>query len=226
MSNEVGWGRLEQFLHPSLGLVNYEVAEVPDDSDGQVQRVVELMTRYAEEDSGTPAIQAQAQQAVQANPSDPLQGVFDLVRGQMRFIKDEITTDAFGHLSTWKPFVEALIRPVDVASEERFRFGDCDDFSMYTACLLTNLGIPCSFVTIAADQSDPSRFSHVYVAAYPNGERVAMDTSHGQYPGWEAPGAFRVVEWPVGRDRQLGQWAVIGAAVLAWWWAWNKGWVN
>lgn len=44
--------------------------------------------------------------------------------------------------------------------------GDCDDFSTLTAALLTAAGIPWEFVTVAADRSEPQRFSHVYLRAH------------------------------------------------------------
>ncbi len=75
---------------------------------------------------------------------------------------------------------------------------DCDGFTSYLAALLIALGVPCSFATVAAHKEDPSIYSHVYVVAYPNGQRVPLDSSHGEYPGWEAPNEFnKFREWPV-----------------------------
>ncbi|MES2124071.1 MAG: hypothetical protein V4503_05225, partial [Gemmatimonadota bacterium] len=56
-------------------------------------------------------------------------------------------------------------------------------------------GIPCKFCTVAASEIAPDQYSHVYTVAYPNGERVPMDTSHGKYFGWQAPNWFRRQEW-------------------------------
>ena len=89
-----------------------------------------------------------------------------------------------------------------VGSTAAARLGDCDDFSMYAASLLTALDIPCNFVTVAGDESNPNIFTHVYVAAYPNGERVVVDASHGPECGWE-------VYRPSGRKQE---WAVSGNA--------------
>jgi hypothetical protein len=70
---------------------------------------------------------------------------------------------------------------------------------MYGAAHLMARGVPCSFVTVAADDSDPSMYSHVYLAAYPNGQRVPIDLSHGHYPGWETVNRFgKRKEWPIG----------------------------
>jgi transglutaminase-like putative cysteine protease len=91
--------------------------------------------------------------------------------------------------------VEVLVRPRDLSRGNDI--GDCDDYTGWTAALLEANGIPCTFCTVAADARDPARYSHIYVVAYLNGVRVPMDCSHGQYPGWESPVAYRKREWPV-----------------------------
>jgi len=63
--------------------------------------------------------------------------------------------------------------------------GDCDDFAGLTAALLIACGISGRFVLIAADPKTPKRLSHIYVQAdTTDAGPVAMDTSHGEYPGW------------------------------------------
>jgi hypothetical protein len=86
---------------------------------------------------------------------------------------------------------------------------------MYVAALLAAAGIPCAFVTVAADPLDPAHFTHVYVAAYPApGVRVAMDASHGDYAGWECPNRYgRRVEWPLGESSQ-GEYVTLGIMLL------------
>ncbi len=93
-----------------------------------------------------------------------------------------------------------LIRPVDQAMLiERMGAGfeDCDGWELYAGCLLTALGIPCSLVTVSAEPREPYRYSHVYLAAYADGERIPIDFSHGPYPGWECPNTGRLREWAV-----------------------------
>ena len=127
--------------------------------------------------------------------------------------------------------VEVLVRPRDMAVAKT-RVGDCDDYSMYAACLLTALGIPAAFVTVAGDPRAPRYFTHVYVAAYPGGQRVPVDASHGKYCGWEAGMEIPVgakQEWPVGNPLancgpgMLGWAAMVAAGVGMAWWVWGRG---
>ena len=102
--------------------------------------------------------------------------------------------------------------------------GDCDDFSMYLAALLTANGIACSFITVAADGHAPDQYSHVYVVAYPDGERVACDASHGKYPGWEVPNAFgKIREWECADNGGgwLGMVAGVGLVIAGGWLAYR-----
>jgi len=86
---------------------------------------------------------------------------------------------------------DLLALPVPVAQ------GDCDDYSMLAASMLLAEGIPCAFVTVAADSRDPSQFSHVYVVSRRGGARIPIDASHGPSVGWETPEFYRRSEWPV-----------------------------
>lgn len=71
--------------------------------------------------------------------------------------------------------------------------GDCDDRATLLAALLRSIGIPAelSFRAVAAV---PGRnvFSHVYVVAQLNGERIALDpTFHSNAVGYEYPAVSR-----------------------------------
>lgn len=188
---------MKSLFHPALGqTVNYSVSEVPEGGDGQTSAVIGMMSRYAVEDSSTREIQLDAQRALADNPTlAPEEAVFWWVKRRIRFVRDEETVVPFGDQGG--VMVEALIRPVDMSTMAGDKQGDCDDFSMYTASLLLALGIPAAFVTVAASPGN-NDFSHVYVAAYPGGRRVPLDTSHGDRPGWETPRAHRIKEWEVG----------------------------
>lgn len=188
--------------HPSFGAVRYSVSEVPTGGDGQTAAVIGLMKGYVQEDARHPILLKDLQQALASRPDLPAhEAIFWWVKDRVRFVRDEDTVQPWQQ-GTDLPVVEALIRPVDMVvmcggGASCQRTGDCDDFSMYTAALLTAAGIDAAFATVAAS-SESTDFSHVYVVAYPNGTRVPLDTSHGAYPGWETNQARRIQEWPVG----------------------------
>lgn len=191
--------------HPSLGVVKYSVAEVPTGGDGQTQAVVGMMTGYVVEDAKHPILVADLQNALAARPElPPHEAIYWWVKDRVRFVRDEEITYPWQEQNT-HPVVEALIRPVDMIAMCEGgrggpgcqRIGDCDDFSMYTAALLTAAGVEAKFATVAANP-ESTDFSHVYVVAYPNGVRVPMDTSHGSHPGWETGQGSRIQEWPIG----------------------------
>lgn len=76
--------------------------------------------------------------------------------------------------------------------------GDCAIQTPLACSLLEASGVPCRMVPVAADPSDPSRFTHVFSAAVlEDGSLYPLDTSHGPAPGWETPTEFRRAVWPV-----------------------------
>jgi len=81
-----------------------------------------------------------------------------------------------------------LLNPPPVMLRMKQPQGDCDDYTMLVCALLKCLGVPFEVVTVAADPTEPDRWSHVYaVALVEDGARFPMDTSHGKFPGWEVP---------------------------------------
>jgi hypothetical protein len=192
---------------PAYSLLSSQL--VSDDPDDQVEQTIAAMRHYAARDASSPEIQRDAASILNRWPDDPVAGVFDFVRSGVRFEQDEkIGAPVEADLS-W-PVIEVLMPPSELSrmctgSEECTRAGDCDDFSMWAASLLLALGIPCAFVTVAADSREPDRYSHVYVAAYPPGRgRIALDTSHGPFPGWEVGNRFgKRKEWPLKQSKIL-----------------------
>jgi len=202
--------------HPDLGAVRYSLEQLPDDSDGQVAHTIGLMRSYALEDAASPAIQADLYAALGEKASalpqaDVATRVFDYVKRRIQFVQDERLASPW--LAEGTDVIEVLVRPIDLSMQTAPRMGDCDDFSAYTASLLTAAGVDNSFVTVAADASAPGQFSHVYVAAYPDGVRLPLDTSHGDYAGWETLNYSRRKEWPV-LGNWTGEWQSGNLAVL------------
>ena len=209
--------------HPVLGGVSYQVRGMSHNPDSQVRQTLGLMGRRVAEDSSDPQFISRVRRAfdVQMYPGvrgtgvgkgvipgtedeiDLCERVWAHTKAGIKFQRDEVTGDGVGGYPS-DEVVETIIRPVEMAKfmDRGDAVGDCDDFSMYLACCLKSLGIPCAFATTAADSRDPGQFSHVYVVAYPKSGsgmrmRFPLDASHGEYPGWETQGLGRYQEWPV-----------------------------
>jgi hypothetical protein len=66
--------------------------------------------------------------------------------------------------------------------------GDCAVYSTLIPSMLSVLGVPWELETVAADGDQPTVYSHVFVRAIlPDGSRLPLDASHGDYPGWQVP---------------------------------------
>jgi hypothetical protein len=185
--------------HPDFGgMTAYEITSLPEGADGQVRETLRKIAGTILEDASDPLILEDAQNALQMGNGCPIQGVWNWIKPRIRFQQDE---DSARKLQVSDPripdVIEVLIRPADQAWLIRMNrgFEDCDGFVHYGACLLVALGVPVRMVTVSADTDAPSRFSHVYLASYLNGQRVPLDLSHGEYPGWECPNTGRVKEW-------------------------------
>lgn len=212
-----------RMFHPSWKEdINVEEVWLPDDPDMQTAATISLMKGLALADA--PYMEREVAQAYANGPSgtqrEKCERIFRHVKAKISFTDDSRLTSALQNDKPHAPFVEALIRPRDMiemcAAGQCQRVGDCDDFSMMLASLLANQGVKCKFVTIAADQANPKRFSHVYVAAYPDGERLPLDASHGPSAGWESPRQYRITEWPV-NGMDASTFAVLGLlAFIAW----------
>jgi hypothetical protein len=188
--------------------LNMEARLTGDDPDGQVADTINLMSEYVRSDARSPEVIKEAATVAPMGtpPDEVVEAVFWHVKRLISFQHDDVTAAplatrlAQAGLSDI-PVIEVLIRPRDMVTWRedtgRGQVGDCDDYAMLTAALLRAHGISSSFVTAAADPRVPGQYSHVYVAAYPPSGRIALDTSHGAYPGWEVENASRKEEWPV-----------------------------
>lgn len=209
-------------LHPGFGeVLRYEAIQLPDAPDDQVEQTISLMREYAVQDSAHPLVREDAASALRAYPGlSPEEAVFYWVKNRVGFVRDEVLGSPIP-VPPDAPLIETLIRPVDMvalcSSSGCRRAGDCDDFSMYGAALLTALGRRVCFVTVAADGRDPNAYSHVYLVSYGDGgERFPLDISHGPHPGWETANLYgKRREWPVGG---LGAVDLLLVGAGLWWW--------
>ena len=218
-----------RFYSPTHGHeIQMGAVQVSDDPDTQVAQVIAMMDQYSDEDSQTPEIRGDALRA--AASGDPISGNWADVANRIRFVQDEKTAAPFTSFMKG-PIVETLVRPVDMRAMQEPQ-GDCDDFSMTMRARMLALGIPAGFATVAVDRDDPERYSHVYAIADcsngvcgPNWDgRVALDASHGDYPGWEAPNPFgKRTDWCIqSAASNLGWVFAVGLLIggfgyLAWW---------
>lgn len=209
--------------HPDFGTdVRYEFDSLPDNPDQQVRATMRTLLRYLRHDAGLPFFQQHALEIAGKGP-DPITAVWNHIKQTMRFQQDADTADKLQVNDPRKEdTIEVLIRPVDQALLIMLRgigVEDCDGYELYAGCLLTALGVPANVVTIAANQDHPGQFTHVYLAAYPqgqNGVRIPLDFSHGKYVGWEARNTGRLKEWPIEVTRAEIFWeSVIPLALLS-----------
>jgi len=181
--------------------VRYSVTTLSDVPDVQVEQTIALMKRYSLEDAAKPILHEAVRQARLAHPAhDLVSAIYWWVKDRLRFVRDEVTAASLPDRIAGD-VVEALIRPVDLLQSSGA--GDCDDYSMLLASMLTAAGVRCEFITVAADPAARDRYSHVYVVAYAP-RRIALDASHGSGPGWEVPNRFfKRRRWPLFDDERF-----------------------
>lgn len=165
---------MQTAYHPAFGQrVPYRFVNLPDSPDGQVRATCREVIRLIRHDAAfSPLVQEDAHTYLKAGQGNAITGVWKL-RDKMRFQQDEQTANETDIQDPRiKDTIEVLIRPHDQSKLIRLRdvgIEDCDGYAMYAGCLLWALGIPVALVTVAADPDQPERFSHVYLAAYPEG---------------------------------------------------------
>ena len=190
--------------HPELGEVAYGVHRLSDDPDTQVTQTIQRMARNVREDATSAPILNEAAGIQASGSGDPVSDTFWHVKGRVGFRQDEqLAAPAWSALQDYHlannphdpgaNVVEVIVRPRDLAQMPQ-PLEDCDGFASYLPALLRAQGVKCNFVTVAADARDTSRFSHVYAACYPNGQRVSLDASHGPVPRMGMPERWACLE--------------------------------
>lgn len=128
--------------------------------------------------------------------------VFWLVKHAVEYVHDEPRLARMGESGA----LDLLIAPA-VLVRTRKPKEDCDGFTMLICSMLRVLGVECYIVTVAADPSDPSRWSHVFaLAKLEDGSYMPVDGSHGAFPGWMVPAehVFRWQAWGMDGGRADG----------------------
>ena len=212
ISSESNLGSLLGVMWPSSGIHIDRTPANPLDSDSSTIQTVELMSRLARASSHSPIVQYALSLALSELPADSssrviCRAIYSWIKANVQFSEDEaLIWQGLGISQVDKE----LLIPPDTLLRMPIPMGDCDDFSLLGASMLLAAGIPCSFVTIAADPNEPDKFSHIYLKACildegsienQDGEtkplELCFDASHGNYLGWEYQGYTRKAEWRV-----------------------------
>ena len=136
-----------------------------------------------------------------ASQRDIACAIFHWVRSRVRFIEDEqVMYEQLG-VAPDELDKELLIVPPTLLSMPQ-PMGDCDDFALLIACQLACAGIQSYFVTVAADATDPKKFSHIYNCARleDEGAYLCLDAGNRMAavpPGWEIQKPMRKAIWTV-----------------------------
>lgn len=178
--------------HPMFGAAYMTAVARPGDDEQATAQTIAQMRRLALEDSQAPEIRAAAREAAASSQLETARNVFEWIRRRLQFVSDATLA---GPVSATAAEDEVLIRPRDLVRMPR-PAGDCDDYSMLAAAMLTAAGIPVTYRTVAADPAT-DRYSHVYVVAHTDRGAVALDCSHGPYLGWEVRRAGKARDWPL-----------------------------
>jgi hypothetical protein len=140
-----------------------------------------------------PAVQAAAREAVQRFGNEPgaTPGNANLARAAWWFAKYSVNVlphEQFkATVAAFPEKKQLLLAPEFVLTQPQPE-GDCSAFTMLIAALLKCMGVRCELVTVAVDPREPEVFTHIYPRAIlEDGQRLPLDASHGDYPGWEVP---------------------------------------
>jgi hypothetical protein len=190
--------------HPYFeGPTRYTIEERPNAASDEANtgQTIARMAAYARDDSTSPIVRRAAHEAARgfSDPAEIAGRVHSWIRSTVRFVEDA----ELAHLAGIPPApdTEVLIRPVDILTMAT-PAGDCDDFSMLTAAMLRALGIEASYKTVEADDTAPGLYSHVYTVAHLPAGALAIDSSHGPWPGWEVEPTGKSKLWPIEAPRK------------------------
>jgi hypothetical protein len=179
-------------------LAPLSVVPAPADNDAVTAQTVSLMWQYVQAATQHPPVIEATRQALDGLREDSpawqkARAIHSWIAKHTDFVAHEKMLPGLGFQGD-----EQLLIPPYLFLETGQ--GDCPMYAMLTAAMLEIAGVPAIIVTLAADQRDPTRWSHVYtVAVEENGDYLPVDTAAAaQRPGlgmgWEATG-YRRADW-------------------------------
>jgi hypothetical protein len=170
------------------------------DSFGATRQTVEVMCQQIRDSARDPMVQRAALNCARAFRGGPLyigrdplhdpaalaESCWWWAKHYIRFVHHEALIRQWLNEANQ---LQLLISP-DVLVRMEDRKGDCAIFTSLVCAFLSCLGVDWEIVTVAANPAEPGVFSHVYArAVLPGFLRLALDASHGKYPGWQVPQA-------------------------------------
>ena len=183
--------------------------QAPFDDELATEQTVQEMCGHIRDSVDDPEVQRAARDAVsglgldQATPSNIARCVWVWLFNHIEFVTDDALLLKFMGRQDER---ELLISPA-VMVRARKKQGDCDCFTMMGCALLTCLGVPAFIKTYKCDRRDSDRWAHVCIAVgLEDGSLMAVDASHGDYPGWEVPqeNVYASQLWDMNGDRVGG----------------------
>ena len=162
--NFVDSGETTINVHRHLAAKNVLLIGNTNHPNSEYYRTIAMMRRHVIEDAESEPIRRvaaglQAAAGLSVEPADPVADSFYWVKDRLQFQQDEDTAEPLRPLVTdpeFQAFVEMLIRPRDLVQMPDAR-EDCDGYATLLPTLLRAQRIPCSFVTVAADDHEPGR---------------------------------------------------------------------
>jgi len=186
---------------PFWGSSGATIIDTPTDAantDVSTLDTLRIMSAIARRDSQSPIIKSLAASLCESCNSQQqcAQAIWYFVHGFLTFRPHEdLATNVVGVPQDGIDR-QVLISPASLLALPSPE-GDCAIYSSLTAALLLAQGIKASYRTTASDKDEPWRWSHVYVIAHLHPNDLTLDTSHGDYPGWETRVKFRQYDYAI-----------------------------
>ena len=175
-------------------------------TDVSTADTVRNLCRLARTYATDPAVMAATRGAISAlatgsSQRDICSAIFHWVRATVRFVEDEqLLYEELGVQPADLDQELLIVPPVLLAMPQPM--GDCDDFSLLISSMCLSAGVQPFYVTVAADASDPFKFSHIYVCAKLADEGTYFPLDAGNRlnavpPGWESDAVTRKAVWKI-----------------------------
>lgn len=179
-------------------------------SDRATAQTVSVMAEQIHKAAGDPLVKQSARDAVKQwrggplfgmSGRDPFADALALAESCWWYAKHNVKFVHHNELiAVWfneHDQLQLLISPEILVRMNRMQ-GDCAIYTMLIAAMLEALGVSWEIVTAAVNPRQPEVFSHVWPRVIlPDGRRVDLDASHGDYVGWHVPNnrIYKVQVW-------------------------------